>query len=144
MSWLAGEWSELHRVTDREEGLWSRWCEDGTGLYRLVALMPGAGIDATPLQRVCGLDPTGTLYIGSTSSLHRRISQLVRSRDTDRFKGRNYRPLPTRLAEAFPAKKLAVCWINLPECLDRFADERNLIAAYVDTFGEPPPLNAMP
>lgn len=96
------------------------------------------------MQRVCGTDLSGTLYVGSTSSLHRRISQLVRSRDTERFTAKSDKPLPARLAEDFPVDRLAVCWTNMPETLDRFADERRLIAAYPDEFGELPPLNTMP
>lgn len=144
MPWFAEGWSKPHRVTDRDVDPWFRACENHMGLYRLVALMGDGPINPATLQRVCGPDASGTLYIGSTSSLPRRLSELVRSRHIGCFQSRAYKAMPTRLAAEFPPDKLAICWRYLSDDVDRYAEERKLITAYTDVFGELPPLNAMP
>ena len=142
--WFGVEWSRLHRVTDRDQDPWFKSCEDRAGLYRLVGLRDGQQFEPQPLHRVCGIDLTGTIYIGTGASLPGRISDLVKQHDKERFASRGHKALPDRLAKAFPPERLAVCWLYLDETTDNYAEEIKLRADYVAAYGEPPPLNSMP
>ena len=144
MSWLTGEWSALHRVSDRDQSAWFRTCKDEPGIYRLVALQDGLLLQPAVLNRVCGADELGTIYIGAaTRSLQSRLGQLVAQHSPERFKGGAHVSMPAPLAKAFPANKLAVCWSYAERGMDVFAMERALLVAYRDVFGERPPLNTM-
>jgi hypothetical protein len=70
MSWYDSvEWSQPVRVSEyplitrigREDKL-----PEDKGDYRIIALANDDDFTAAPLVRVCGVDDTGTLYIGST------------------------------------------------------------------------------
>lgn len=144
MSWLTGEWSASHRVSDRAASAWFHACKDRPGVYRLVGLRDGLSLDPKPLARVCGKDDLGTIYIGAaTHSLQSRLGQLVAQHLRERFKGGAHVAMPTVLARDFPADRLAVCWSYADYGVDVFAMERALLVAYRDVFGERPPLNTM-
>lgn len=141
---LVEEWSRLYRITDRNIDPWYASCLDRPGLYRLIGLTDATVPTPAMLQRVCGPDLLGTIYIGSAGNLRPRVGALVMQHDHERFRGGGHKPLPARLAADFPPNRLAVRWRYLPQDVDRYAEERRLITAYTDSFGEPPPLNAMP
>jgi hypothetical protein len=81
------------------------------GVYRLVALASEGDLrNFVSLNRVCGQDTTGTLYIGEAKSLSNRLNQLRRS-------ARSHRPERSHGAISmlrqipildFPLNKLAV------------------------------------
>ena len=144
MSWLTGEWSALHRVSDRATDAWFHACEDRPGVYRLIGLRDHLSLGPKPLARVCGQDDLGTIYIGAaTRSLQSRLGQLVTQHQPAQFKGGTHVAMPTALARDFPANRLAMCWSYADRGMDVFAMERALLVAYRDIFGERPPLNTM-
>jgi len=67
--WLTGRWCPPYCIIENAPGkrLVDLCKPDGPGVYRLVAL-DATGV-AAPLERVCGIDPTGTLYIGHSRGL---------------------------------------------------------------------------
>ena len=121
-----------------------RYVPDGPGVYRLIALdanMPS--IVPASLNRICGVDPTGTLYIGATSSLRRRLASLVmRNRTNDPLAGGSgsHSLMAPKLARLFAPQWRAIAWQRLD------SNERNreheLFRRYKAQFGELPPMNA--
>src|SRR5688572_7668157 len=79
MSWLEQvKWSPLIRITDR----WGEMCPTKScGVYRLVGVSTDTGeCNPVGIDRVCGRDASGTLYIGiGDSSLDGRLGPLIRS-----------------------------------------------------------------
>jgi hypothetical protein len=116
-----------------------------SGVYRLygVASEDGPGFKKGwpgVINRACGTDVTGTLYIGRARRLSDRLNAMRRALLT----GRGSHDVPSmlrylmRLHQAYPSNKLKVALL-------RFANykrvESDLIDAYVNSFGELPPLN---
>jgi hypothetical protein len=145
-SWLTGKWSPLCRIIESTPGKrWSDICRpDGPGVYRLIALDADApGVIPAWLDRVCGVDPTGTLYIGCASSLRRRLASLVlryRSRDL-MSGGGSHAIMAPKLAKRFGPQLLAASWQPSNGKWLPIQRERELFSAYKDRFGELPPMN---
>jgi hypothetical protein len=145
-SWLTGKWSPLCRIVENTPGKRSSdMCRpDGPGVYRLIALdadMPG--IVPASLDRVCGIDPTGTLYIGATRSLQRRVASLVRSNKTnDLIVGGSggHQIMTGKLARQFAPRWRAITWQRL-DSVDWRNREQALFRDYRARFGELPPMN---
>jgi hypothetical protein len=141
MAWLTGTWSPLCRVIEDIPG--KRWFDlcvpDGPGVYRLIALDASkSGIVPASLDRVCGSDPTGTLYIGAAGSLQGRLGDLVKTNDPTKFKGGGHRRLTMKLAECFSPQWRALVWEYADEPFER---EGQLLRDYEGQFGERPPVN---
>jgi hypothetical protein len=112
------------------------------GVYRLIALASeGDPKNFVTLNRVCGQDSTGTLYIGEAGNLSNRLNQLRRS-------ARSHRPERSHGAISmlrqipilnFPLNKLGVALLFTDR--DTTGVERDLIHAYMNSFGDTPPLN---
>jgi hypothetical protein len=113
-----------------------------SGVYRLVALGPEGDL-ARPLalNRICGTDLSGTLYIGQAARLNERLNQLQRSM-------RHHRPERSHNAanmlRSIPLLKaltdkyaLALLYTGTRTR----AVEMDLISAYMNSFGDTPPLN---
>jgi hypothetical protein len=107
------------------------------GVYRLIALNDTNTITPENISRVCGSDPTGTLYIGAASILMYRVSDLVKEHHPS-FKSGPHKPLSARLAARFPITNLAISWEFSD---DPWTHERTLLEAYLAEFGELPPHN---
>ena len=142
--WLTGSWSPLFRIIDCAGKRWlDMFVPDSPGLYRLVALdasMPG--IVPASLNRICAVDSTGTLYIGATSSLRRRLATLIlKYRTNGPLAGGSggYRPMSPSLAQQFAPQSLAVAWQSLVS--DERNQEQDLLQSYKATFGELPPMS---
>jgi hypothetical protein len=137
MSWLNGSWNETIRISEAIENRWWDKLESKkTGVYRLIAL--GENGEPIPLNRVCGTDATGTLYIGATDRpLLNRLGSLVKTHRTD-YVGKPHRELPVTLSEYFPDGRLGMTWeyTNFP-----WQREAELLTAYEAKFGELPPNN---
>jgi hypothetical protein len=128
----------------------SSYCEHRAGIYQLI----GSGKPAI-LDRICGPDQTGTLYIGCEGKNfadRSRLSKLVRSLGEPRSTrdgghiyneehnaGSRLRRHPV-LSRRFPISKLALtwCYTDSKEC---YLSERALLDAYFRSFGDTPPLN---
>jgi hypothetical protein len=115
-----------------------------SGVYRLygVASEDGPGFKKGwpgVINRACGTDMTGTLYIGRARRLSDRLNGLRRALLT----GHGSHDVPSmlrylmRLHQAYPSNTLKVALLP-------FANykrvESDLIDAYVNSFGELPPL----
>lgn len=117
------------------------------GVYRLVGLAGRFGNSPAQLNRVCGIDETGTLYIGRASdqrALQTRLGNLfrtMRARKGFAYSGHSaaeflrHHPI---LSARFPLDCVAVSWSY--DHYDVMA-EQILLARYVRSFGEAPPLN---
>jgi predicted GIY-YIG superfamily endonuclease len=138
MSWLNGSWSELVRISDAiEQKWWEKLQPNSKGVYRLVALDEQAS-KPIPLNRVCGTDETGTLYIGASDHpLLSRLASLVKTHRAD-YTSKPHRQLSRVLADRFPENRLAITWeyANAP-----WQREAELLMAYEAEFGELPPNN---
>jgi hypothetical protein len=128
---------ELHLV---EGGYFSRKHHDYWGVYRLIGLTSEGDLTRPAvLNRVCGQDATGTLYIGYAISLSHRLNQLRRSllsREDSHSAVRMMNRIPLL---KFPPNKLAIA-LRSTGRYPRFV-ERCLIEAYINSFGDPPTLN---
>jgi hypothetical protein len=113
------------------------------GVYRLIGL--AADDDVTKpatLNRVCGQDTTGTLYIGHAGRLNERLNQLRRSllsRHENSHGAIGALLSVTELASRFPPNRLAISLLYTG-IRPRFV-EGTLIGAYRNAFGDTPPLN---
>jgi hypothetical protein len=120
--------------SSKDHGVW--------GVYRIIALASEGDLTKPAvLNRICGQDMTGTLYIGETKSLSNRLNQLRRS-------ARSHRPERSHRAISmlrqipildFPLNKLGVALLFTGR--DTTGVESDLIRAYMNSFGDTPPLN---
>lgn len=113
------------------------------GVYRLVALATDRDLEhPVILNRAVGRDVSGTLYIGESGDLGRRLNEARRSgwgSRNERSHGaiemlkdiRSLNYLPHRIG-------IAVLFTESP---DTRGIERDLIRSYMNTFGDTPPLN---
>jgi hypothetical protein len=118
----------------KDHGFW--------GVYRLIALESEGDLTMPAvLNRICGQDTTGTLYIGEAKNLSNRLNQLRRS-------ARSHRPEHSHGAIGmlrqipilnFPVNKLGVAFLFTGS--HTTGVERDLIHAYMNSFGDTPPLN---
>lgn len=114
------------------------------GVYRIF-------IRDTTINRLCGPDPTGTLYLGRAGSkrgwsiLRTRLMQVAkREHHATRCWSAN-----ERLCQKYPWETVAVDWAYTPNRLNYTGEsvpgsrmaEVWLLWCYNDTFGEYPPLN---
>jgi hypothetical protein len=143
---IPGVWCRLYRLNKVGSNIGSH-IRAAAGVYRLVGLTDD--LDATApatLDRVCGRDQTGTLYIGHARRLPNRLVPFVRSLKPPR--GQRHRlnsehPAGKRLLESilsnqFPTNRLAITWAYDPLC---GIMESILFGRYLSSFGETPPLN---
>jgi hypothetical protein len=104
------------------------------GVCRLIGLA-SAGDLTTPavLNRACGQDTSGTLYIGKADELHARANQ-IRLGSHQAIRLLNQIPLLN-----YPSTKRAIALlftIRYPRSV-----ENDLLRAYMNSFGDTPPLN---
>jgi hypothetical protein len=135
--------NQLHwRLHRADGGYFSEKHHGSCGVYRLVALESNGKLTApASLNRLCGQDPTGTLYIGCASRLHSRLNQVRRSVRAYRAEGSHgavaaLRALP---GVSLPPTKLAIALLFTERCIRSIEDD--LIRAYMNTYGDAPPLN---
>jgi hypothetical protein len=137
---VPGRWRPKRPPTVADVGSYiSDLLESEPGVYRLIGLDDGN--KPAIIQRACGSDRSGTLYIGCDYSLWRgRLPQLVRSLRTEstehpagaRLRGNSL------LAARYPISKLALTWCYIEQ---HKKAERALLHFYFRCFGDDPPLN---
>ena len=139
MSWLNGEWPYVCRIMaeDKNDAWWGKAGLEQTGVYRLFATRESKITMPASIARICGIDPTGTLYIGQ-GKIDACLDSVVRTYRPDYSPGR-HPPLSRKLAAQFSPDNLVVAW-QYTECPR--PREMELIGAYFDEFGELPPLNS--
>ena len=116
------------------------------GIYRLVALTED-DLALRGVNRVCGRDNHGTLYIGRSHNLRMRLSTIARElcarHRGERFyvEGHTVGWLTRHglLARTFPVNSLALTWSFNKNPLKA---EANLLRHYFQSFGEGPPLKS--
>jgi hypothetical protein len=143
---VPGDWIGPHTLETLGSYV-SSFCNDEPGVYRLIGLDDN-GRPAV-LDRMCGLDETGTLYIGKegkTFADRSRLTKLVRSLQVPRhgpvynsehnagYRLRSHSFLSAR----FPPERVALTW-----CYSSSPGlaEGALFESYFDSFGDTPPLN---
>jgi hypothetical protein len=142
------EWSDMYLLSVLSEKYYflpsSRSKSEWSGVYRIFS--PNTDID-----RCCGKDPTGTLYVGKAgaggrnwSTLRTRILDIVTKRH-HAMSGWSFDHLIRR---KFPWNSLAVEWAYTGQTLFKGKPipaagmaESFLLRSYSDSFGELPPLN---
>jgi hypothetical protein len=118
----------------------------GGGIYRVHCFADHSYASVLPVQRVLGIDTEGVLYIGKADIFASRVAHLKKSilptyRGSGHICGRRYRnALYSSLAPRFPAHHLCVSF--QPDASPQKAEEAAL-RAYVQQFGELPPLNRL-
>jgi hypothetical protein len=144
----------VRRKTPRKSPTWSEWCVlddvsrrddavlDNSGVYRIRAV----NADGNPVtqHRFLGVDPSGVVYIGQTERvLRRRLRNIRRGRRTGKTSHTLGRKL--HVLDRLPAfqERFKDVWLECQyaESDNPPASEKNLIRAYVASYGEAPPLN---
>lgn len=139
--WPDGEWVPIARLVEPDAATrWHTYCEGGCGVYRLVALKDAASREPAVVARICGGDPSGTLYIGQSSNLHMRLSALIRTHHPA-YVAAIYADFPAVLERMYPPETLGVTWESHPDALSAQVRETQLLRSYVARFGERPPRN---
>lgn len=145
VSWHGGSWSSIVLIETRAAG--AQWSDifrrtappNAAGAYRLIAMDVELHIPMA-ISRVCGIDWTGTLYLGASLKLENRINSLVRTYSND-LNGGGHTPVAQILSEKYPSRLLGVSWRLVDEGLSPFELEYELMGLYVNEHGEPPPMN---
>jgi hypothetical protein len=110
------------------------------GVYRLIALASEGDLTKpAPLNRVCGQDTTGTLYIGEARDLSQRLNQLRRSADRRERSHGAIGMLRQITKLDYPTEKLGIALLFTSR--HTRGVERDLLHAYINSFGDTPPLN---
>jgi hypothetical protein len=111
------------------------------GVYRLIALASeGNSTRPVTLNRVCGQDTTGTLYIGEAGKLSQRLNQLRRSAGRRREGSHGAISMLRQIGRLdYPPEKLGIALLFTGRAARGV--ERDLIRAYMNSFGDAPPLN---
>ena len=123
-------------------GYFSKKDHGYTGVYRLIGLEKDNDLtNPATLSRICGQDSSGTLYIGESGWLNQRLNQLRRSLKREDTHGaiRTWRSTPV-LKSRFPPNRLGVGILFTAVGMSA-AVEQDLIQAYMNSFGDTPPLN---
>jgi hypothetical protein len=146
MAWPPkGKWSPLCLITETLPGKrWKDLCPNEPGVFRLIGIETTAtGYFPQQLARVCGIDPTGTLYIGATTLLRGRLGTLVRTHNPSGLSvGGGHTHMNAKLKKRFPMQRLALTW-RCVESTDMVRNlESQLFRRYEQQFGELPPMNA--
>lgn len=133
---------ETHSIIS---GYFSERNHGGGGVYRLIALASESDLTRPAiLNRICGQDTTGTLYIGEAGSLSIRLNRLRRSARLGSLRREESHGAINMLRKIpvlnYPPNKLAValCFVGTQT---RKLVEEHLIYAYINSLGEMPPLN---
>lgn len=112
------------------------------GVYRLIGLASENDVSKpAALSRVCAQDTTGTLYIGEAGNLSGRLNQLRRSLRSHRGERSHHAASILRDTPLldFPTIKLAVGMLFTGKSTGLV--ESHLMKAYINSFGDTPPLN---
>jgi hypothetical protein len=136
-------WHGSHKLTELQTHPYLLPHHNG-GVYRIF-------VPNTPIDRCCGRDETGTLYIGlagtgrNWSNLRTRIQTILKREHHATFYWKRNGVLPRK----FPWEMLAIDWAYTGERFnyegkkvpEAFMAEGLLLSNYNDSFGEFPPLN---
>lgn len=144
--WQMPHWDELcfflqWEYYHLEGGYFSSKTHGSPGVYRLIGLDADGDLSKiSTFNRLCGQDTSGTLYIGEAGGLATRLNQLRRTAAlrTERSHG-VINSLRTIWRLNYPIARLGVALLLTGN--NTRSIERDLILAYINTFGDTPPLN---
>ncbi|WP_375203834.1 hypothetical protein [Hyphococcus sp.] len=109
------------------------------GIYEILSVDHNG--DPLSINRFCGVDKFGVLYIGRSFHMRRRLrafaNMILNNSKRGHVAGRTYRTSPKIKKIASP-ESLIFCFKHLD---DVASEESSLLKAYVNKFGEVPPLN---
>ncbi|MET4258545.1 hypothetical protein ABIC09_003490 [Bradyrhizobium sp. S3.12.5] len=146
MPWQMPPWDEICFCLQweyylLEGGSFSSRTHGSPGVYRLIGLDADSDLSRiSTFNRLCGQHTSGTLYIGEASGLAGRLNQLRRTAAlrTERSHG-VISSLQSIWRLNYPATRLGVALLLTGG--NTRSIERDLILAYINTFGDTPPLN---
>jgi hypothetical protein len=114
------------------------------GVYRIIGLTADHDTEKpATIKRLHGRDTTGTLYIGQAGNLYQRLDQFQRSVRIRFSRGHMagvWWQQCWLLSEMFPPARLAFATMRTPVGTSE-GTEFDLIRAYLNSFGDTPPLN---
>jgi hypothetical protein len=123
------------------DGYFSRKDHGFCGVYILFGLETEKRLAPATINRNCGQDQNGTLYIGEAGWLNQRLNQMRRSlRGEDTHGASRMWRQSAILNSRFPSNKLGVAILLTRVSMHPWI-ERDLIRAYLNSFGDTPPLN---
>lgn len=113
------------------------------GVYAIIAL--DENDKPLELNRIFDFDMSGTLYIGKSENLRKRITNMRRAflpnfKSTKHIGVRRYQSIK-KFAEKFPIDNLAITIELARENETAFDLEKRKFRVYEKFFGERPPLN---
>lgn len=140
--------SRWHNDRARIWNHWTGWVPIDTAVLR-SGLPKGPPYEAgayvlrargVAVQRLLGADGQGVLDIGESGSVAARLGQLRACANAERRSGHmaGWRYAYLQLKERMPGHTLEVAWRT---GRDSYRLEAELMKAYLDAFGELPPLN---
>lgn len=143
LEWI-GPYS-LGQLRDDPRYLPGNYSSEWSGVYRIFAR-------SRSIDRCCGKDPTGTLYIGCAASRGRNWS-ILRTRIQSILREDHHAMQKWRwndsLHKSFPKESLFIEWAYTGTRIDHTGktvqnvslSENLLLSAYSETYGEYPPWN---
>lgn len=124
---------------------WSKWIPLRTIPDTQLPDSPGAYIIATrsPINRAIGIDKLGSLTIGESCNLRKRINTFLGCASGRIPKGHmaGWRYNQLSLSRAFPLEELWCKWVVAETKEEAYAIEGQELRKYVNKHGELPPLN---
>lgn len=140
-SWDDICWCLKWDVFTVEGGAFTKKHHGYCGVYRLFGLSDGNAKRPATICRLQGEDRHGTLYIGKSGWLNERLNQFRRSLESE---GTHRAAVTWRrcatLRTRFPLSRLGIGLLYTAADMEGFI-ESDLIRAYLNTFGDTPPLN---
>ena len=114
---------------------------DAKGIYYIIGVDKVGNV--IPINRICGTDTDGVLYIGESGCIQDRIGYFIKTilpnYKTDCHSGGKMYCCSEPIRIMFPKENLLV---KYELCEDHVERELELIQNYIQKFGELPPLNS--
>jgi hypothetical protein len=129
------------RLFKADSGYFGKKHHGFCGVYRLIGLDSDDVRDTATIDRLGDKDTTGTLYIGEAGWLNERLNQLRRSlgREDTHGASRMWRHSQV-LKSKFPTNRLSIALLGTSVRMHKKI-ESDMIQAYLNSFGDTPPLN---
>jgi len=129
------------RVHKLDDGYFDRKRFGYCGVYRLIGLATNEAVSPATISRSCGEDSTGTLYVGESGWLNERVNQMRRSLRGEGTHGASSLWSRSEILQSkFPREKLGVAMLFTNPKMHPWI-ESDLMSAYLNSFGDTPPLN---
>lgn len=134
-------WTPFYTMADVQDGRewWRNSPREKVGVYRIVAMSADwPCVVPSPVERSCGIDLTGTLYIGQGWINNRVSTHILNHRSFHPARLRMWSP---SLLQKFPITQRAISWLETHSIEAARQKENELLHLYWERFGELPPVN---